>query len=153
MEMFQEISPILLNIFRGVRRLMKKRNNFLIKKYELFLVWTLLPHHACSQTQMIDGRRQTEGGRRYMTGSDPEIQSCHAITWMSHKSFFHGAMRYVNRTCIFKSGRPIWWTVFAHWSIYRVGKIVLNMHQIYFRPFWLTLRDALALIKYVLGVG
>ena len=33
------------------------------------------------------------------------------------------------------------------------GKIVLNMHQIYFRPFWLTLRDALALIKYVLGVG
>ena len=62
-----------------------------------------MPHHACSQTQMIDGRRQTEGGRRYMTGSDPEIQSCHAITWMSHKYFFHGAMRYVNRTCILKA--------------------------------------------------
>ena len=35
---------------------------------------------ACPQTQTIDGRRQTEGGRRYMTGPDPEIQSCHAIT-------------------------------------------------------------------------
>ena len=101
--MFQEISITLLNIFRGVRRMMKKRNNFLIKKYELFLVWTLLTHHACPQTQTIDSRRQTEGGRQYMTGPDPEIQSCHAITWMSHDSFFHGAMRYATRTCILKA--------------------------------------------------
>ena len=73
--MFQEISPILLIIFRGVRHMMKKQKQFLNQKIRTFPCVNSFDSSACPQTQTIDGRRQTEGGRRYMTGTDPEIQS------------------------------------------------------------------------------
>ena len=66
--------------FQGSASLDEKKKQFLNKKKRTFPRVNSLPHHAYPQTQMIDGRRQTEGGRRYMTGPDPEIQSYHAIT-------------------------------------------------------------------------
>ena len=62
-------------------------------------------------------------------------------------------MRYASRTCILKAVIQYCEQCLYTGQLKGRQKIVSKVHQIYFRPFWLTLGHALALIKYVLGVG
>ena len=62
-------------------------------------------------------------------------------------------MRYASRTCILKAVIQYCEQCLYTGQLTGRQKIVSKVHQIYFRPFWLTLGHALALIKYVLGVG